>query len=118
MSATYRLSNESIVRPFGFQKLAALPTPSALPLTLLILIPANVVTSYVTGSILRIELFPVSATNILPNLSNTMPLGPLNLATAPIPFVIPERPDGEPAIVVTIPVVVIIRMALFPVSAT
>ena len=75
-------------------------------------------TSYLSGFIFRIELFPVSATYILPYLSKAMPLGPLNLAAAPIPFATPESPDKDPAIVVTTPVTLIIRMALFPVSAT
>ena len=72
VSATYTLPALSTATPCGWLKSAALPVPSALPLT-----PANPASVLTTpaGVIIRIVWFQVSATYTLVALSTATPEG-------------------------------------------
>src|SRR3569623_616942 len=96
--------------PLGPLKLAPVPVPSVLPAAPL---PASVLVTP-AGVILRIRLFPKSATYTFPAPSAANPLGPLKLAPVPVPFVFPAVP--LPANVVVTPPGVIILTRLFPES--
>ena len=75
----------------------------------------RVVTTLV-AAILRIMALPVSATKRLPLASIAKAWGWLKKASLPVPSLSPAIP-GNPAIVVTVPAGVILRMVELPVSA-
>src|SRR5207249_451929 len=77
---------------------------------------AKVVTTP-AGVIVRIALFPLSPTRMLPAASTARPLGPLNRAALPVPSVLPKVP-AKPASVVTTLAGVILRIELLKKSAT
>src|SRR5215831_16058982 len=113
-SATYKFAAVSVATPAGPENAAAAPLPSALPETPAV--PASVVTTP-AGVILRIVLFPGSATYKFPAVSVATPAGPENAAAAPLPSALPKTP-AVPASVVTTPAGVILRIVWFPESAT
>ena len=88
-----------------------------IPLTKGLVKPANVLTIYEFAVINLIELFKLSETYKFCNISTAIPLGPLNKEFTEFPSLCPANPRVDPAIVVTTPSE-IIRIALFPVSAT
>ena len=90
------------------------PTPAPPPKQAIPPEPAKVVTSP-DGDILRIKLFPVSATYMLLEESTATPIGLLNDADVPTPLSFPLEP--EPASVETSPDGVIFRITLLYVSA-
>ena len=114
LSATYTFPALSTATPSGRSKLAAGPVASALPTTPAV--PASVVTTP-AGVILRIVLFPSSATYTFPALSTAAPNGSLKLAAAPVPSALPVTP-AVPASVVTTPVEVTLRIVAFTESTT
>jgi len=79
-------------------------------------VPASVVTRP-AGVILRIVLFPKSATKTFPAPSAATFIGMKNLAVLPVPSVLPKLP-AEPAKVLTTPVGVILRIVWAKGSAT
>ena len=112
VSATYTAPVPSTATPEGRKKLAAVPCPSTRPENPE---PARVVT-FPVGVILRMRLLPVSATYTVPFPSTAAPEGERKLASVPFPSEKEALP--LPASVVTFPLGVILRMRLFPVSAT
>ena len=109
-SATITLPLESTAMLRGLLNIAAVPVPSAKPLTL----PAKVVTTP-SGVIFLMRWFAVSATNTLPLESTPTPRGKKNVAAIPVPS---AEPIELPARVVTTPSGVTFLMRLFPLSAT
>src|SRR5262245_26812924 len=89
VSATYRVPEPSTAIPDGFQKRAANPEPSALPL--LPANPASVVT-LPFGAIRRIVWLPESATYSTPATSIATARGRLNRAADPVPSTAPANP--------------------------
>src|SRR6266571_3724870 len=83
--ATYRLVPlPSMAMPGGWLNVAAVPVPSALPATPVVL-PAKVVTTPVAMTIRRILWLFLSATyRLVPLLSTARPWGALNRAAAPV----------------------------------
>jgi hypothetical protein len=75
-----------IVTSDGPLKRAVVPVASVEPA---VLCPANVVTA-AAEVILRMALFPVSATKMLLDESTLKPDGPLNCAFVPVPEVNPD----------------------------
>src|SRR3954447_25144065 len=96
-SATKTLPDESTAMPEGPLNSADVPVALIMPAKPS---PANVVTTP-AGVILRMRLFAPSARYMLPELSKSKPLGPLNLALVPVAS---TQPLVDPANVETTPV--------------
>ena len=94
-------------------KVAAAPVPSMLVKAAWA--PASVVTTP-AGVIMRTRQLLASVTKTLPAASTAMPRGKANSAAAPVPSALPDT-LACPAIVVTTPAGVILRMT-WPPSAT
>ena len=77
-----------MVMPRGLLNVATGPKPLAEPTAP---VPARVVTTPL-GNILRISLFPASATYTDPDASTQTPIGLLNWALTPVPFAEPATP--------------------------
>src|SRR4051794_17490352 len=80
VSATNTLPDESTAMPDGALNCADVPVALVLPA---VPDPANVVTTPAAVT-LRMRLFSASATYMLPELSKSKPLGPLNFALVPV----------------------------------
>ena len=82
--------------------------------------PVNVALPLIDSAVgirnLRSRLLPESPMNISPEMVSIKPLGLLNLAKIPSPSTYPAMP--LPATVVTTPSMLILRILLFPESAT
>ena len=70
-----------------------------------------------TWRVVRIVLFPESATKMLSALASATPVGYLNRTVLPLPLVLPVLPD-KPASVLTTPAGVIFRIVELLLSAT
>ena len=110
---TNNLLSTVITIPDGLLNDAPEPCPSLLPLNPE---PANVVTSPLDRTILRITWLFLSATNKFPDVSSAKPYGTLNVACLPIPskyvllaFGIPPVTVAPPAIVRVFPVLAFTR---------
>ena len=101
--------------PVGAKKRAVEPLPLVLPLVPAI--PAIVVTVWVAGTIMRIVWLSVFATYRFPRVSMVIAAGLSKVAAVPMPSAPPDC-SGFPAMVVTTPAGVTLRMVLFSVSAT
>src|SRR6185437_732634 len=112
VSATYILPYMSATTPWGLLKVAAVKLPLPAPADP---VPASVLT-VPAGVILRIRLLLESPMYKLPLASMVIPAGPLNEAAVPTPLAEPAVP--VPAMVVTTPSGVILRIRLLPLSAT
>ena len=102
-TTTYKLLDESIVKPCSILNDALVPVSSVFPYEPL---PAKVVTTP-SGVILRILKLLESATYTFPLESTAIPRGVLNLAFVPVPVIFPCE---LPARVVTTPAGVILRI--------